>query len=50
MAPKIEAAVSFLRSGGKLAIITSPEHVLSAVRGQHGTRLLPSRAATPFQR
>lgn len=50
MAPKIEAAIGFLREGGELAIITSPEHVLEAVHGEHGTRLVPSRAGAPFAR
>jgi carbamate kinase len=50
MAPKIEAAVRFLRDGGELAIITSPEHVLEAVRGEHGTRVVPSHAGAPFER
>jgi len=43
MAPKIEAAARFVRDGGDLAIITSPEHVLEAVRGEHGTRVVPGR-------
>jgi len=43
MAPKMEAAARFVREGGDLAIITSPEHVLAAVRGEHGTRVVPGR-------
>lgn len=43
MAPKVEAAARFVRDGGELAIITSPEHVLAAVRGEHGTRVVPGR-------
>lgn len=48
MAPKIEAAIRFLREGGELAVITSPEHVRDAVLGNHGTRLVrsPARAAS----
>ena len=37
MLPKVEAAVQFLRSGGKAAIITSPEHILESVEGRAGT-------------
>ena len=48
MAPKIEAAIRFLRDGGELAVITSPEHVSDAVRGGHGTRLVRSRAGAAF--
>lgn len=37
MLPKIEAALSYLEMGGKKAIITSPDNILKAVRGQAGT-------------
>jgi carbamate kinase len=40
MGPKVEAAVSFVRGGGEVAIITSPEHVVDAVAGRHGTRIV----------
>lgn len=50
MAPKVEAAARFVREGGELAIITSPEHVLEAVRGEHGTRVVPSRTAAASDR
>jgi carbamate kinase len=42
MGPKIEAAISFLAAGGKEAIITSTEHILGALSGVHGTRILPA--------
>jgi carbamate kinase len=45
MGPKITAAVRFLRAGGKLAAVTSARHVRAALRGGHGTRIVPSRAA-----
>ncbi len=45
MAPKIAAAVRFLESGGHLVVITSPEHILEALRGAHGTRIVRSPAA-----
>jgi len=45
MGPKVSAAVRFLAAGGELAVITSPEHILEALRGGHGTRIVsPSQA------
>ncbi|MDO9695044.1 MAG: carbamate kinase [Candidatus Latescibacteria bacterium] len=41
MGPKIEAAVAFLAAGGREVVITDPEHLLAAVHGEAGTRLLP---------
>lgn len=41
MAPKIEACVRFLRSGGKRAIIASLERSYDAVQGRAGTTILP---------
>lgn len=41
MLPKVEAAVKFLESGGKLAIITSLEHAKEALDGKEGTRISP---------
>jgi carbamate kinase len=40
MGPKIEAAISFLESGGKKVIITSIEKGYDAVRGKAGTRIV----------
>ena len=37
MAPKVEAAIQFVRSGGKRAVITSIDEIVSAVIGQAGT-------------
>jgi carbamate kinase len=45
MGPKITAAVRFLRAGGRVAVVTSAPHVLAALRGGHGTRIVSSRAA-----
>ena len=45
MGPKITAAVRFLRAGGRVAVITSAPHVLAALQGRHGTRIVASRAA-----
>ncbi|MBI5216611.1 MAG: carbamate kinase [Ignavibacteriae bacterium] len=40
MKPKIEAAVEFIESGGDDAIITDPEHLVAAVDGNAGTRIV----------
>jgi len=40
MKPKIEAILQFLEGGGKKAIITSPENLLKAVRGEGGTTIV----------
>lgn len=37
MGPKVEACVDFVRSGGDLALITSPEELEEALRGEGGT-------------
>ncbi|MBW2517305.1 MAG: carbamate kinase [Deltaproteobacteria bacterium] len=39
MRPKVEAAVQFVRDGGKRAVITSIEAIESAVKGQAGTEI-----------
>lgn len=39
MRPKIEACINFIRSGGKEAIITTPEHLEAALNGETGTRV-----------
>jgi carbamate kinase len=39
MLPKIEAIVEFLEGGGEKAIITSPENLLRAVKGEAGTTI-----------
>jgi carbamate kinase len=41
MAPKIQAIIWFLESGGKEAIITNPENIGRALRGETGTRIVP---------
>ena len=37
MKPKIEAIIEFLENGGERAIITSPENLLRAIKGEAGT-------------
>jgi carbamate kinase len=37
MAPKVQAVIWFLESGGKQAIITNPENIGKALRGETGT-------------
>ena len=41
MAPKIEAILRYLEAGGKEAIITSPENIGRALRGETGTHIVP---------
>jgi carbamate kinase len=41
MEPKVLAAVSFIRSGGKTSIITSLDKALPALEGKAGTRVVP---------
>lgn len=41
MGPKIESALGFLAHGGREVIITDPPHILAAVRGEAGTRIVP---------
>ena len=41
MLPKIQAVVDFLEGGGEMAIITDPEHLGAALKGQGGTRIEP---------
>src|SRR5512136_843949 len=40
MAPKIQAIIWFLESGGKHAIITNPENIGRALRGETGTHIV----------
>ncbi len=40
MKPKIEAALDFLNSGGKLVTITDPEHLIAALDGEAGTKIV----------
>ncbi|MBW2064878.1 MAG: carbamate kinase [Deltaproteobacteria bacterium] len=39
MRPKIESCIEFLEEGGNRAIITSPENLLKAVKGEKGTTI-----------
>ena len=39
MKPKIEAVIEFLEAGGEKAIITSPENLLRAIKGEAGTTI-----------
>ncbi|OAT48883.1 carbamate kinase [Proteus hauseri ATCC 700826] len=40
MLPKIEASLSFLAAGGKRVIITTPEKLAMALRGETGTHII----------
>ncbi len=39
MGPKIEAAILFLEGGGEEVIITSPDNLLRAIKGEEGTHV-----------
>jgi len=41
MAPKIQAIIWFLEKGGKKALITNPENIGRALKGETGTWILP---------
>ncbi len=40
MEPKIRAIVRFLEQGGKEAIVTNPENIGRALKGETGTRIV----------
>ena len=40
MGPKIEAAIEFLESGGKRALITSTQNIERSIRGEAGTEII----------
>jgi carbamate kinase len=41
MAPKIQAILWYMESGGKQALITNPENISKALRGETGTWIVP---------
>lgn len=41
MAPKVQAIVRFLEAGGKQAVITNPENIGRALKGETGTWIVP---------
>ena len=41
MAPKIQAVIHYLEAGGKEALITNPENIGRALKGETGTRIVP---------
>ena len=41
MAPKIQACINFLERGGQKAIITNPDNISSALKGETGTAIIP---------
>jgi len=47
MGPKIEAALEFLRDGGRRVVVTSPEHLAAAMHGMEGTEILPPESVSP---
>ena len=47
MGPKVEAALRFLQAGGQQVIITSYEHLCSALTGETGTHIIPDTLPAP---
>lgn len=45
MGPKVEAALDYLKSGGKEVLITSPERIPEAMQGMAGTRITSTRTS-----
>lgn len=41
MQPKIEAAIEFVQMGGPQALITNPQNLSRALKGETGTRIIP---------
>ncbi len=41
MLPKVQACIRYLEAGGKEALITSPENIGRALRGETGTWIVP---------
>jgi carbamate kinase len=41
MRPKVAAIIKFLEGGGKLGVVTTPQLVPAALRGEAGTRFVP---------
>ena len=41
MLPKVQAVIEFLEGGGRQAVITDPEHLVAALQGRGGTRVIP---------
>ncbi|MHA2426048.1 MAG: carbamate kinase [Candidatus Thorarchaeota archaeon] len=47
MLPKIEACVDFIKNGGKEALITDPQNISRALRGETGTKIVRGFAVPP---
>jgi len=41
MLPKIQAILKYFENGGKQALITDPEHIITALQGKTGTWIVP---------
>ncbi len=50
MGPKVEAALRFLREGGREVIVTSPDRLAHAVRGRGGTHIVSTAAERAARR
>jgi len=44
MAPKVEAAIRFVESGGERAVIAELGHLAEALEGQSGTQITVPKA------
>ncbi len=42
MEPKIKAIIGYLERGGKEALVTNPENIARALRGETGTHIMPA--------
>jgi carbamate kinase len=47
MGPKVQAALRFLEESGREAVITDAAHLVRAVEGRAGTRIVPAPLALP---
>ena len=45
MGPKVAALIDFVGGGGRLGLITDPQNVARALRGETGTRIVPVNPA-----
>jgi carbamate kinase len=41
MLPKVKAVIAFLEATGNKGLITNPEHLIPALEGKTGTRIVP---------
>jgi len=49
MGPKVRAVIRFIEEGGKRALITSPDKLISSLDGSGGTWVYPGRPGVPMK-